>query len=142
MVERVRYLRSSNGQLSWGRRRSPRPQHVRVFNVFPGQPDKMIVGSELLQRFVIRIDFDRSQMALTDPAYFSGQGNGVEIPFHFQSNQPEVYGASMASLAASPLTQEITARCFYLRRSRNGSTCMTSIIPSFPKAAVLLGGAT
>jgi len=68
-------------------------QHVRVFDVFPEEPNKMIVGSELLQRFVIRFDFDKMLMTITDPSYFAYSGSGIAIPFHFQSNQPEVYGA-------------------------------------------------
>ena len=59
----------------------------------PGQPDKALMGLEILQRFVVRIDFDRQIMTLTRPDAFSYGGYGAVIPFHFQDNQPEIRGS-------------------------------------------------
>jgi len=59
----------------------------------PGDPDKALVGLEVLQRFVVRFDFDRRVMTLTRPDAFNYSGNGAVIPFHFQDNQPEISGS-------------------------------------------------
>jgi hypothetical protein len=56
-------------------------------------PKRLIIGQETLQHFVVRIDFDAMTMTLTKPEAFKYAGAGVALPFHFQSNQPEVYGA-------------------------------------------------
>jgi hypothetical protein len=63
------------------------------FAFHPDKPDEALVGLEILQRFVIRFDFDRLIMTLTDPRVFDYHGPGVIIPFHFQDNQPEVKGS-------------------------------------------------
>jgi PDZ domain/Aspartyl protease len=59
----------------------------------PDYPDAALVGLEILQRFVVRFDFDRMRMTLTRPEAFHEAGRGVVVPFHFQDNQPEVKGA-------------------------------------------------
>lgn len=59
----------------------------------PEEPDKALVGLEVLQRFVIRFDFDRQVMTLTRPEVFGTSENGTVIPFDFQDNQPEIKGA-------------------------------------------------
>lgn len=59
----------------------------------PDKPDAALVGLEILQRFVVRFDFDRMRMTLTRPEAFHDAGRGVVTPFHFQDNQPEVKGA-------------------------------------------------
>ena len=65
--------------------------HSMAFD--PGDPDKALVGLEILQRFVIRFDFDRRVMTLTRPDAFNYSGNGTVVPFHFQDNQPEIKGS-------------------------------------------------
>ena len=65
--------------------------HSMAFD--PGDPDKALVGLEVLQRFVVRFDFDRGVMTLIRPDAFSYAGNGAVIPFHFQDNQPEIKGS-------------------------------------------------
>jgi hypothetical protein len=65
--------------------------HSLAFN--PGEPDRALVGLEVLQRFVVRFDFDRGVMTLTRPDAFTYSGSGSVIPFHFQDNQPEVRGS-------------------------------------------------
>jgi hypothetical protein len=62
--------------------------HSMAFDA--GAPDKALVGLEILQRFVVRFDFDRRIMTLTRPDAFTYSGVGAVIPFHFQDNQPEV----------------------------------------------------
>jgi len=59
----------------------------------PDQPNEALVGLEILQRFVVRFDFDRMRMTLTRPSAFHSSGKGAVIPFHFQDNQPEVKGS-------------------------------------------------
>lgn len=59
----------------------------------PDQPDKALVGLEILQRFVVGLDFDRQVMTLIRPDAFGYAGHGAAIPFHFQDNQPEIRGS-------------------------------------------------
>ncbi|KXV36018.1 hypothetical protein AD940_00765 [Gluconobacter thailandicus] len=56
-------------------------------------PNRILIGLETLQRFVVHFDFDRSIMTLTIPDAFSWHGNGKIVPFHFQDNQPEIFGS-------------------------------------------------
>ncbi len=58
----------------------------------PDAPERAIIGLEILQRFVVRLDFDRQVMTLTRPQRFAYAGSGTVLPFHFQDNQPEVNG--------------------------------------------------
>ena len=61
------------------------------FAFAPEAPDRALVGQEVLQRLVVRFDFDRQVMTLTRPSAFRYDGDVV--PFHFQDNQPEVKGS-------------------------------------------------
>jgi len=56
-------------------------------------PRRLLIGLETLLQFVVQFDFDRMTMTLTPPAVFRYAGNGAVLPFHFQDNQPEVFGA-------------------------------------------------
>ena len=58
----------------------------------PDEPDKAVIGLEVLQRFVVRLDFDRQVMTLTRPEAAVEPTHGAVIPFHFQDNQPEIKG--------------------------------------------------
>ena len=61
--------------------------HDVAFHSFafaPNEPDKAIIGLEILQRFVVRLDFDRQVMTLTRPEAFTYHGTGTIIPFHIQ----------------------------------------------------------
>jgi hypothetical protein len=64
-----------------------------VENFADDHPDRILVGLETLQRFVIQFDFDRSIMTLTRPDAFTAPSGGTVVPFHVQDNQPEVSGA-------------------------------------------------
>ncbi len=59
----------------------------------PEHPRRLIIGLELLQRYVVRLDFEARTMTLTRPARFRFDGQGSVLPFHFQDNQPEVTGS-------------------------------------------------
>ena len=63
------------------------------FDWRPEFPRRMLVGLEVLQRYVVRIDFDAMTMTLTPPGAFEYHGSGAIVPFHFQDNEPEVYGS-------------------------------------------------
>ncbi len=67
------------------------PFHSFAFDA--DQPDKALAGLEILQRFVVRFDFDHQIMTLSQPEDFDYHGDGAVIPFHFQDNQPEVKGS-------------------------------------------------
>ena len=56
-------------------------------------PERTLLGLQILQRFVVKVDFDRQTLTLTQPDRFTYHGNGTVIPFHFQDNQPEVNGS-------------------------------------------------
>jgi len=59
----------------------------------PSAPRRILIGAELLQRYVVRLDFDAMTMTLTPPGQFDYRGDGAVLPFHFQSNQPEITGS-------------------------------------------------
>jgi hypothetical protein len=63
-------------------------------------PDRLLIGLETLQQFVVQFDFDRLTMTLTPPASFRYDGDGAIVPFHFQDNQPEIFG-SVDGIAAA-----------------------------------------
>jgi hypothetical protein len=67
-------------------------QRFSSFPLFSRFPLRMLVGLEVLQRYVVALDFDKMQMTLTPPSQFRFDGTGVKIPFHFQDDQPEVTG--------------------------------------------------
>jgi Aspartyl protease/PDZ domain len=67
-----------------------------AYHSFPfaaDEPDRALMGLEILQRFVVHLDFDRQVMTLTRPDVFHDQGRGIVIPFHIQDNQPEITGS-------------------------------------------------
>ncbi|HEY1428321.1 MAG TPA: aspartyl protease family protein [Candidatus Tumulicola sp.] len=68
-------------------------QQFASFALFSRYPERMLVGLEVLQRYVVSLDFDKMQMTLTPPAQYRFDGTGTKIPFHFQDNQPEVNGS-------------------------------------------------
>jgi hypothetical protein len=67
------------------------PLGQQAFDSF--ETRRPLAGLEILQRYVVRIDFDRMQMTFTPPENFHYRGSGTIIPFHFQDNQPEVIGS-------------------------------------------------
>ena len=68
-------------------------QPYKILRFSSSAPERTIVGLQLLQRFVVSLDFDRGLMTLTRPDRYTYKGTGVSVPFHFQDNQPEVNGA-------------------------------------------------
>lgn len=51
-----------------------------------------MVGSELLQRFVARIDYGANTLTLIDPAHFDPRDAGIAVPFRFYDHMPFVEG--------------------------------------------------
>ncbi len=51
-----------------------------------------IVGYEMLQQFVVTIDYDHNQLTLTRPDSYKAPANGVSVPFRFNNRTPEVDG--------------------------------------------------
>ena len=68
-------------------------QVPKVLSFFPPSPETALIGLPVFQRFVVRLDFNRKRLTLTRPDRFVYRGNGAVVPFHFQSNQPEVFGS-------------------------------------------------
>lgn len=55
------------------------------------QPGGM-VGFEMLQRFVVRIDYGTNMLTLIDPNRFDPRDAGTPVPFHFYDHMPQVTG--------------------------------------------------
>ncbi len=68
-------------------------QPYKILPFSDSAPERTLVGVQLLQRFVVSLDFDHGLMTLTQPDRYAYQGAGMSVPFHFQDNQPEVGGA-------------------------------------------------
>jgi hypothetical protein len=68
-------------------------QPYKILRFAKKAPERTIIGLQILQRLVVSIDFDKQTITLTQPDKFAYHGTGAVIPFHFQDNQPEVYGA-------------------------------------------------
>jgi len=73
----------------------------QVFAVFPlaslGQAEGVVpqwglVGYEIFKRFVVKVDYERSQLTLTLPPAFSYTGEGTVVPFKFNEHIPQVEG--------------------------------------------------
>ncbi len=68
-------------------------QPYKILSFSKKAPERTLIGLQILQRFVVGLDFDKRTLTLTQPGHFIYHGTGAIIPFHFQDNQPEVYGA-------------------------------------------------
>lgn len=55
-----------------------------------GRPAVGIIGYEVFRRFVARIDYEKRQLTLHDPARFTYQGSGTSIPFEFNEHVPRL----------------------------------------------------
>jgi hypothetical protein len=62
------------------------------FEVIEGVPMPAMIGNETFRRFVTRIDYGASTITLIAPDKFDPKDAGVEIPFTFYENHPEVEG--------------------------------------------------
>jgi hypothetical protein len=52
-----------------------------------------MIGYEVFKRFVVRVDYERSQLTLTLPEAFKYQGAGTAVPFQFNDRIPQVEGS-------------------------------------------------
>ena len=52
-----------------------------------------LVGYELLRRFPVRLDYERSRLVFHDPATFKYAGSGQLVPFRFHGHVPQVQGS-------------------------------------------------
>jgi hypothetical protein len=57
-----------------------------------GAPLDGAIGYEVFKRFVVKIDYEHSELTLTVPAAFSYRGTGTVVPFTFNDSTPEVTG--------------------------------------------------
>ncbi len=72
----------------------------QLFYVFPmeqlhaveGIPVNGLVGYEIFKRFVVKVDYERHEITLTEPASFAYHGDGIAVPFQFNNNIPQVDG--------------------------------------------------
>ncbi len=68
-------------------------QPYKILSFSKKAPERTLIGLQIFQRFVVGINFDTQTITLTQPDKFVYSGTGAVLPFHFQENQPEVYGA-------------------------------------------------
>ncbi len=68
-------------------------QPYKILSFSKNEPQRTLIGLQILQRFVVSINFDRHTLTLTRPEQFIYRGAGAVVPFYFQDNQPEVDGA-------------------------------------------------
>lgn len=72
----------------------------QVFGVFPlatmeqveGVRFGGLIGYEVFKRFVVKVDYEKSQLTLTLPAAFAYDGSGTVVPFKFKGHIPQVDG--------------------------------------------------
>ncbi|MBI3662207.1 MAG: aspartyl protease family protein [Acidobacteria bacterium] len=72
----------------------------QVFAVFPlaslanaeGVAAQGLIGYEVFKRFVVRVDYERSELTLTIPSAFAYKGSGTVVPFKFNGSIPQVEG--------------------------------------------------
>jgi hypothetical protein len=51
-----------------------------------------LIGYEIFKRFVVRVDYEHSQLTLTVPSAFAYHGQGTPVPFQFNNHIPQVDG--------------------------------------------------
>jgi hypothetical protein len=57
-----------------------------------GQPITGIFGYEVFKRFIVRTDYERRQITLSDSGSFEYSGSGTRVPFTFADTNPLVNG--------------------------------------------------
>jgi hypothetical protein len=57
-----------------------------------GRPVTGIFGYEVFKRFIVRTDYEKQQITLSDPGSFKYSGSGTRVPFTFIDTQPVVDG--------------------------------------------------
>jgi Aspartyl protease/PDZ domain len=57
-----------------------------------GRPITGIFGYEVFKRFIVRTDYERQKITLSDPGSFKYSGSGTRVPFTFSDTQPVVNG--------------------------------------------------
>jgi hypothetical protein len=57
-----------------------------------GRPITGIFGYEVFKRFIVRTDYERQQITLSEPGSFKYSGSGTRVPFTFSDTNPVVKG--------------------------------------------------
>lgn len=65
---------------------------LEAFKEVEGKPITGIVGYEVFKRFVVRLDYENSKIALIEPANFAYRGPGVRVAMDLNERTPEVMG--------------------------------------------------
>lgn len=74
---------------------------------FRGQPFVGIIGSDLLQRYVVDLDYAGGELTLYDPDRFQYDGKGIVIPFTLQERLP-----LLRLEVVTPTRAAVEARCW------------------------------
>jgi len=72
----------------------------QLFAIYPmeslasveGVTESGLIGYEVFKRFVVKIDYEHSELTLTAPAAFRYDGHGTVVPFQFNDHIPQVDG--------------------------------------------------
>lgn len=67
--------------------------HNAVFTSVDDGWQNPMVGYELLERFVVRVDYSHMTVTFTDPNAFQYHGRGISVPMTLSDHTPEVRGA-------------------------------------------------
>jgi hypothetical protein len=51
-----------------------------------------LIGYEVFKRFVVKVDYERSQLTVSLPSAFKYEGGGTAVPFRFNDRIPQVDG--------------------------------------------------
>jgi len=65
---------------------------LEAFKEVEGKPITGIIGYEVFKRFIVRLDYEDSKVALIEPANFTYRGPGVRVPMDLNERTPEVMG--------------------------------------------------
>ncbi|RPH58525.1 MAG: PDZ domain-containing protein [Acidobacteria bacterium] len=66
---------------------------LESFGDVAGVPMHGLIGYEVFKRFVVKIDYEKNRLTLTEPAAFTYAGTGTIVPFKFDDSMPQVEGA-------------------------------------------------
>lgn len=68
-----------------------------------GRRIDVILGEPLLRRFVVRIDYERAELTIVDPARFQAPAGAASLPLRYQGNLP--YVTARVTLPGQPAAE-------------------------------------
>jgi hypothetical protein len=87
-------------------------QPASVFGFYEDKPEMILVGSEILQRFAVHLDFDKMLLTLTPLDRFIYQGGGAVVHFIFRITSRKFTARWTVLRGPLPLTPATMDRFF------------------------------